>query len=355
MSPSSSPFTREWFAHAKVDAVYIVTSEQMQDPLLTKLTGIAQTDFSFRFIQTPEKNILLTSPLEVGTVKQTYSGKIKTVYSRKDVIQTLRKYFRGKKVGLNLNYMTAGQHATLKKLFPKTKFVDVSAPLYASREIKTKEELKKLKEAVKITQDVVKKIPHMVKSHMSEIQLAAEIDYAFAREGCSPSFTTIVAFGKNSTNIHHFNSHQKLQKGNNVLVDCGAKYEGYCADLSRTFVYEKANEEQHAWYEKCVHAQTAAFKKIKPKMKAKEAFLVAEKKLGKKIPHALGHGIGLEVHDVPGAIHAHAEWTFNAGMAIAVEPGYYGKKWGIRIEDDAIITKNGCNQLSFAPKKLVEI
>ncbi len=190
---------------------------------------------------------------------------------------------------------------------------------------------------------------------MSEIQLAAEIDHAFAREGCSPSFTTIVGFGKNSRNIHHFNSNHKLQKGNNVLVDCGAKYQGYCADLSRTFVYGKANNEQHKMYSKCVAAQNNAFDVIKPGAHAKHAFEVAEKTLGHKIPHALGHGIGLEVHDVPGAIYVKAEWIFKPGMAIAVEPGYYGKKWGIRLEDDAIITKNGCDRLSYAPKKLVEM
>lgn len=348
-------FPTEWFAKQKIDALYTVTSEQMQDPLLTKFTGISQTDFSFRFIQTPAQQLLLTSPLEIGTVKQTYDGKTKVVRSRKEVVQTMRKFFRNKKVGVNLNYITAGQINALKKTFPKTKWVDVSAALLESREIKTHEELKKICEAVKITQNVIKKIPSLIKNNMSEIQLAAQIDYALAREGCVPSFTTIVAFGKNSRNIHHFNTHNKLQKGNNVLVDCGAKFEGYCADISRTFVYKKANEEQHEMYGKCVAAQNAAFELIKPGNKAKLVFEIAEKTLGHKIPHALGHGIGLEVHDVPGSINAKAEWTFDAGMAVAVEPGYYGKKWGIRIEDDAIITRTGCERLSMAPKKLVEI
>ncbi len=355
MAQRSESFPKEWFAQHKIDGIYIATSEQMQDPLLTKFTGIAQTDFSFRYVQIPQNTLLLTSPLEAGTVRQTYGGQLKVIHSRKDVIQTLRKLFHKKRMGLNLNYITAGQFLSLKQNFPHTKFTDVSEALTKSREIKTKEELKKLKEAVKITQDVVKKIPSFTKKNMSEIQLAAEIDYAFAREGCSPSFTTIVAFGKNSTNIHHFNTHKKLQKGENVLIDCGAKLQGYCADLSRTFVFGNANEEQKEWYTKCVQAQTNAFEVIKPGAPAKHAMEIAEKTLGKKIPHALGHGIGLEVHDVPGAIYSKAEWKFQPGMAIAIEPGYYGKKWGIRLEDDAIITQKGCERLSFAPKKLVEI
>ncbi len=350
-----SHFSNEWFAQQKIDTLYTVTSEQIQDPLLTKFTGISHTDFSFRFVQTPAQQLLTTSPLEAGTVKQSYSGKLKIVHTRKDVIHTLQPFFKNKKVGLNLNYITAGQVNALKKVFPRTKWVDVSSALYASREIKTREELNKIKEAVEITKQVMGKVPSFVKNNMSEIQLAAEIDHAFAREGCSPAFTTIVAFGQHSRNIHHFNSHTKLTKGNNILVDCGAKFEGYCADLSRTFVLGKANEEQHEMYEKCVAAQNAAFEHILPGAHARHAFEVAEKTLGHKIPHALGHGIGLETHDVPGAIHAKAEWVFKPGMAIAVEPGYYGKKWGIRIEDDAIIAKNECKRLSFAPQKLIEI
>lgn len=348
-------FTPEWFAQQKIDTLYTVTSEQMQDPLLTKFTGISHTDFSFRFVQNATQQLLLTSPLEAGTVKQTYAGKIQVVRSRKDMLKNLRKYFAKKRVGVNLNYITAGQLVALKKNFPTAKFLDVSQALIASREIKTQEELKKIREAVNITNDVVKKIPNMVKNNMSEISLAAEINHAFARDGCPPAFTTIVAFGKNSRNIHHFNSHKKLQKGENILIDCGAKFEGYCSDLSRTFVFGKANEEQHEMYTKCVAAQNAAFEWVKPDGKAHLAFEVAEKTLGHKIPHALGHGIGLETHDVPGAIYAQAKWTFQPGMAVAVEPGYYGKKWGIRIEDDAIITKTGNERLSFAPKKLIEI
>lgn len=355
MRKNKASFSTEWFAQQKIDALYTVASEQIQDPLLTKFTGISHTDFSFRFIQTPTQRLLMTSPLEAGTVKQIYDGKIKVIRSRKDVIQTMRTFFRNKHVGVNLNYITAGQVNALKTAFPKTKFVDVSSALYQSREIKTSEELKKIREAVRITQDVVKKVPSLVKNHMSEIQLAAEINHAFAREGCPPSFTTIVAFGKNSRNIHHFNSHTKVQKGNNVLVDCGAKFEGYCADLSRTFVFGSANDEQHEMYAKCVAAQNAAFDVIKPGANAKHAFDVAEKTLGHKIPHALGHGIGLETHDVPGAVHTKAEWLFKPGMAVAVEPGFYGKKWGIRIEDDAIVTQKGCDRLSTAPKKLIEI
>jgi Xaa-Pro aminopeptidase len=348
-------FNDEWFQKNKIDTLYTVTSEQMQDPLLTKFTGITHTDFSFRFIQTREKNILLTSPLEVGTVKQHYHGKMKMIRTRKDVLQTLRPFFRQTRVGINLNYMTAGQHGALKKTFPHAKFVDMSTALFASREIKTREEIQKIKEAAKISQSVHGKVHNLLKKNMSEIELAAALNYAIAREGCTNAYPTIVGFGKNSSNSHHFNTRKKLQKGNIILVDCGAKYEGYCSDLTRTTCYGRATSEQHEMYEKCRTAQEEAMARIQPGVKASSVAEVAEKIIGHKIPHALGHGIGLETHDAPGAIHPRATWVFNEGMTLAVEPGYYTKKWGIRIEDDVLVTRNGCERLSNAPKKLIEL
>jgi Xaa-Pro aminopeptidase len=293
--------------------------------------------------------------LEAGTVKQRYQGKIHTFRSRKEIVKPLRAFFGSKRVGINESYLTAQQVKNLKKMFPRPTFVDVSEALYKSREIKNPEERKKIREAVKITQGVVKKIPSLITPSTTEIQLAAEIEYHFSKEGCPPSFPTIVAFGKNSTNIHHFNTHKKIGKGENVLVDCGAKYEGYCADLSRTFVYGKPSPSQEEMYAKVWNAQKEAFATIKHGNHAYHTMEVAEKILGHKIPHALGHGIGLETHDT-GVIHLRdTKFTYLTNMAVAVEPGYYGKHWGIRIEDDAIVTPKGCERLSTAPKKLVEI
>lgn len=350
-----NPLPKEWFTQNKVDVVFTRTSEQLSDPLLTKFTGISETSFTFFFLQNPQKNLLLCGPLESGTVKQRYDGTIHTYRSRKEILKPLRSFFGSKKVGINESYLTSQQVKNLKKMFPRAKFVDVSEQLYKSREIKTNEELKKIREVVKITQGVVHQIPSMITSRTTEISLAAEIEYHFAQEGCPPAFPTIVAFGKNSTNIHHFNTHKKIGKNENVLVDCGAKHEGYCADLSRTFMYGKPSLELQERYTKVWEAQKEAFATIKHGNHAFHSMEVAEKIIGHTIPHALGHGIGLETHDT-GVIHLRdTKFTYLTGMAVAVEPGYYGKKWGIRIEDDGIVTKTGCERLSTAPKRLVEI
>ncbi len=344
-----------FFEQNKVDLVYVSSSEQLAEPLITRFTGIAETTYGFRFIHTANKTLLLSGALEYQTVRKQYSQPMKKMSSRKQVLQTLRKFFSKKRVGLNFSYLTAGQLHTLKKNFPSARFVDVSSPLYAGREIKTREEIKKIIEAAAISQEISKKIPSMVKRNMSELQLGAEIKYSLSKEGCEESFPTIVGFGKNSTDIHHFNGNKKLQKGENVLVDFGAKYQGYCADLSRTFCFGNVSADQLEWYQKCFDAQTKAMEMIKPGVHVRHLMEAAEKTLGRKIPHALGHGIGLEVHDVPGAIYSKAEWTLKENQCLAIEPGYYGPRFGIRIEDDVIVTKNGNKRISFAPKKMVEI
>ncbi|MEK6970927.1 MAG: Xaa-Pro peptidase family protein, partial [archaeon] len=328
------PLPPEWFAQNKVDGVLTRTSETIADPLLTKFTGIAETSFAFHFLQEAQKNILLCGTLESGTVKQHYQGKIRTYRTRKEIIALLRGFMGKKRIGINESYLTAQQAKTLRKNFPRARFTDVSEALYETRRIKTKEELGKIREAVKVTEGIMKKIPGMMDSRTTEIALGAEIEYHFAKEGCPPAFPTIVAFGKNSTNIHHFNTHTKIGKGENVLVDCGAKFQGYCADLSRTFTYGHAPETVHTMYEKVRKAQDAAFATIRPGNHAYHSMETAEKELGHILPHALGHGIGLETHDT-GVIHTRErKFTYLPGMAIAIEPGYYGKKWGIRLEDD---------------------
>ncbi|MFH0970769.1 MAG: Xaa-Pro peptidase family protein [Candidatus Diapherotrites archaeon] len=346
---------QEWYEKNNVDALYTSTNEQLQDPLFTKFTGIYHTDFSFRFFQSPEKKLLLCTPLERRVVKHQYNGRTKTVTTQKEITHVLRGLFGKKKIGLNLRYMTATQYTALKKTFPHTPFKDVSEALEKTRTIKTKEEKRKIIEAVKITQEISTKIPPLLRKGKKEIEIVAEINYHLAREGCGNAFPTIVAFGNNTPNIHHFPRNKKLVKNEIVLVDFGAKYQGYCTDATRTFCFGKASEEQKEWYARVWNAQQEAFKTIIPGKKAFDTMKQAEKILGRKIPHAVGHGIGLETHDYPGAIQGKADWEYQEGMTLAIEPGYYGKAFGIRIEDDVLVTKNGCKILSHASKKLVEI
>jgi Xaa-Pro aminopeptidase len=346
---------KQWFQKNKADAVFIQTSEILADPLFTKFTGISRTDFSFQFVQNPNKNLLLTSPLEAKAVKQNYQGKVQTAAKKEDFVRELKPFFQKKTVGIDEPYLTVTQLKKLKKLFPKTKWKNVSESLRKTRAQKNAFEKKMLKKANSITRSVLESIIYHLESGIEEIEVAAYIDYLFAGQNCRNSFPTIVAFGKHSGNIHHFNTKRKLKKKDIVLIDCGAKFEGYCADVSRTVCFGSPANKQKQWYEKCFEARQTAFKKIKPMVSAGQVSLDVESVLGETMPHALGHGIGLEAHDVPQAIFPKAKWKFEKEMVLAVEPGHYEKNFGIRIEDNVLVTKNGIQKWGKTPKILENV
>jgi Xaa-Pro aminopeptidase len=130
-----------------------------------------------------------------------------------------------------------------------------------------------------------------------------------------------------------------------VLIDCGAKYKGYCADISESFWFgKKPSEEYKTAHCKVECAIEAIEGKLKSGVKGKDLWKESEKYL-KELPHALGHGIGLEEHDAPGAISAKSNWTLKKGMILAIEPAIYSKKFGVRIERDYLILNKGFEEL----------
>ena len=140
----------------------------------------------------------------------------------------------------------------------------------------------------------------------------------------------------------------------------GALVDGYCADLTRTVVVGKAKARQKKIYDLVLKAQKKAIKSARPGLRGVELDKTARdviKKagLGKYFGHGLGHGIGLMVHDLP-KVSSKSGDILAPGMVITIEPGVYIPKWGgVRIEDDVLITKRGCEVLTQSPKDLLEI
>jgi Xaa-Pro aminopeptidase len=196
---------------------------------------------------------------------------------------------------------------------------------------------------------------------VKEQDLAAEIEFRFKKYGSSaPFFETIVASGKRSALPHGVASSKRIEKGDLVTLDMGAVYDGYTADLTRTVVVGKANKKQKEVYNIVLKAQKEAISKVKPKIKACDLDKVARdiiKRAGydKYFGHGLGHGIGGLIHDSP-LINPRNQQLLETGMVITIEPGIYIPNWGgVRIEDDVVITKKGCEILTKAEKKLLEL
>jgi Xaa-Pro aminopeptidase len=174
------------------------------------------------------------------------------------------------------------------------------------------------------------------------------------------SFDTIVASGINASRPHHRPTDKLLEQGELVTIDFGAMYKGYHGDVTRTVCLGKADERQREIYAIVLQAQEAALKAIKPGMTGKAVDAVAREIIqnngyGEYFGHGLGHGLSLEIHAEPRLSPAYEKELY-VNQVVTVEPGIYIPGWsGVRIEDDVIITENGIDNLTKAPKKLLEL
>ncbi|MEQ1370106.1 Xaa-Pro aminopeptidase [Acinetobacter schindleri] len=228
-----------------------------------------------------------------------------------------------------------------------------------------------------------------VRPGMMEYALEAELNYVFGKNGCVPSYNSIVGGGENACILHYVENDKELKDGDLVLIDAACEYQFYASDITRTFpVNGKFSPEQKALYNIVLDAQIAAINAVQIGNSYKEPHNVAVRILVQGLlnlgimqgkieeiietesfrqfyMHGTGHWLGMDVHDV-GAYKANGEWrSYEEGMVVTVEPGLYiapddetvDPKWrgiGIRIEDDVVATQNGPLVLTAKVVKTVE-
>lgn len=257
----------------------------------------------------------------------------------------IKEKISGERIGINGDGITYKEYMNLKKLFPRAKFFDVWEALAGARLIKDKKEIKIIKKACKISTKIAKELPSMFENNMRECDIKAEIEYMIGKENAFPAFDTIVAFGKNSARPHHKSTEKKFVMP--ILCDFGASYKKYCSDITRTFVSKKEHKEV---YDVVREGQFIAFDIMEEGVKAGDvAKSVNEffaRKGFKKMIHSLGHSLGLSPHD-GFSINEKNNGIMKENMILAVEPAIYFKnEFGIRIEDDVLIKKNGIEVLT---------
>lgn len=220
--------------------------------------------------------------------------------------------------------------------------------------------LQSVKSACEVTDKAYFQILRNIKIGISEKDLARVVRKAFKQNKAALAFRPIIAFGKNSFEIHHKPTNKKLsKKGGFILIDIGAKVNGYSADISRTLFFGKANTKQKKIYQTVLEAQKKAEKKVRPNIKAYELDKVARDYIVKKgfdpIPHSLGHGVGKKVHEAP-KISPISNEVLENGTIFTIEPGVYIKGFGgVRIEDTFVLNKGKLIQLTKSPKNLIEL
>jgi len=205
--------------------------------------------------------------------------------------------------------------------------------------------------AIEIVKQITKEIPHWLKVGIKEKDLAEKIKTALKKRGAKSAFRIIVASGKRSAKPHGFATNKRTKKGDLVVVDFGAKYRGFCSDLTRTFVMGKPTEKQKKVIKAVKAAQIIAINKIKPGVQACKIDQVVRNHLEKQglakyFIHNTGHGIGKKVHEAP-KLSKKNKNRLKKGQVITIEPGVYIKGWGgVRIEDMVLVTRSGAKILT---------
>ncbi|MBQ8342738.1 MAG: aminopeptidase P family protein [Clostridia bacterium] len=265
------------------------------------------------------------------------------LYNQGELLKRLAAY---ESVGISFDQTTHSEYLALEKAGVKMKNIDGAYEQAMS--VKNEWELNNIAKACQIAEDAFNALLPEIKEGMTETEVAALLEYkmrAFGAQGLS--FETIVAFGAHAAVPHHETGLAKLKFGDEILIDFGCKVNGYCSDITRTFLF--GDDGKHEGFKKAyahvLAAHNLAQEKITSGMTGKQADAIArdylkENGYGELFTHSLGHGIGLNVHEKP-SISPKGEQILCDGMVFSDEPGVYkAGEYGIRIED-TVTLENG--------------
>jgi len=287
-----------------------------------------------------------------------YSNKlrnspIKLLEIDKDIwstLRTIKKHQKIKNLGFEKDYTSVSFYQKLKSVFPK--LTQTERIIEDLRIIKNHYEIKLIKKALSIAKLTLNSISKKLKTGERESDISSKLQYLIRQKGLfNVSFEPIVAFGENSSFPHAKISKRKLRQNEPILIDMGVDYMGYKSDLTRMYFLGKMDPLFKKVLAIIKEAQQLAITAIKPGIPAnsidkKARNFIKQKGFGDNFRHSLGHGIGLEVHESP-RINSKNNRILKPGMVFTIEPAIYlPNKFGVRIEDIALVTDKGAKKLS---------
>ena len=254
---------------------------------------------------------------------------------------------RSKQLAIEPEFMSLGTLTRLEEALPHLEFTTLPFDLSRQRASKSPEEIKLIRKALKITEEALGNAWDMLKPGLTEREVAFFLESEFRRLGAEgPSFETIMASGPNGALPHACPGSKKIKTGETVIIDCGARYNGYCADITRTKIIGRPHKWQKEIYTVVHQAQKMAIAAIAPGKVASEVDRVARDYIksqgfGDYFGHGLGHGVGLAVHESP-SLSPHNSRPLVEGEIITVEPGIYlPGLGGVRLEQMVLVTEKG--------------
>ena len=274
-------------------------------------------------------------------------------------VASVLKRLKIKSLAFERNRLSFEEHQQLAELLKELTLKPVSGLVEQLRMVKSAEEIETIRASVKLNSAALEQALAGFKPGMTELDLAAEIDYRMRRLGAdSNAFDTIVASGPRSALPHAHPGSHPIRTNELLLIDMGATVGGYASDMTRCFAVGRANTKIRRIYKAVLDSQQTALGILKPgitcaKLDQAVRDVLRGYGLDKLFVHSTGHGLGLEIHERP-RIGKKETVKFEAGMTVTIEPGVYEEgTGGVRIEDTVVVTKQGCEVLTPTKKDLV--
>ncbi len=300
---------------------------------------------------------LIVPDMELERAKK---SQIKEVYSmdKKKFFESIyqiikRRKIKTKNIAMDYTNFNLNSYKVFKKNFKKVKTKDISLDCLKMRQIKSDKEIEITKESCYYSDKIMQKAISNFKDFKTESDASAFLSYEARVKGLELAFEPIIASGSNSS-MPHYKPSSKIKNGF-CVVDFGVKYKGYCSDMTRTIYIGKPSQKEKDIYKSLLKIQIDAINQIKINKKCSELYNYVNDQLGeykRYFTHGLGHGIGVEIHELPN-LTLNSKDRIKNNMAFTIEPGvYFPNKFGIRIED-SLLFKNKPILLTNTTKDLL--
>lgn len=264
------------------------------------------------------------------------------------------------KLAFDRNHVTIGMLEKWSGALSGIELVPIDDPIDNLRMIKSAEEISRVRHCCGISDKALELLLSLVRPGISELELLWAFQDFLRKHGATSAFDPIMVSGHRTARPHGDPSDKLLEKGDLITFDLGACVDGYNSDITRTIVLGPASDRQRETYEQLLKAQCACIDAMKPGINGRDVDGLArqildEKDLAQHFGHGLGHGLGALVHDT-GRLSSTVDQDIHVGQIWTIEPGVYIEGFGgMRIEDDIVITEDGCEVLTAFPKNLIEI
>ncbi len=346
---------RESFKANKIDSFLVTNLTSIK--YLTGFMGSAAVA-----LITKDKNYFITDFRYKTVVKSEVNSDFEIIIGKQSSYEFLKSIIKKnklKKIGFEANTLNFNAYRTLKKSY-EVKWVPLSGLVEEISAIKTAEELDYIRKAVDISDKAFHHILAAIKAgKTTEKELAADITYFQMKLGGEKNaFDPIVASGENSALPHAHPTDRVIQSGDLLTLDYGTVYRGFNSDMTRTIAIGEISEEKRKIYEVVLEAQLTALGNIKAgascrKVDGSARDLIKDYGFGEYFGHGLGHGLGYEVHESP-RLNQVYKGKLKVNNVVTVEPGIYIEGLGgVRIEDDVVVTEEGCEILNKTTKELI--